>query len=260
MRRLAVTTATAALIAAGYAGVASAQQYVSGSAGFNFQADSDNSGAFSRDFVTGNGVAVPAGATLPEGTSVGWTTEFDTGLFLSAAYGWRLNDSFRVEGEISYTSADVETHTGVTAGGSALGGADAAVLITGSAPLGVTVADLVADGQGEITTVGYAVNGYYDFPIEGTAFTAYIGGGLGIAEVEVDYSPSATQIVSDQEMVGFYQLMAGGSYAVSENTELYGGYRWRQSGDAETQSSLIPANLDVENASHIIEAGVRYSF
>ena len=120
MKRLAATT-TAAFLAAGLSAAAGAQQYVSGSAGFNFQTDSDNSGAFSRGFVTGDGVAVPPGTTLPEGTSVGWTTEFDTGLFLSAAYGWRLNDVFRVEGEISYTSADVDTHKGVTAGGNALG-------------------------------------------------------------------------------------------------------------------------------------------
>lgn len=255
------TFAFAAAIAAAASATAGAQeQYVSGSAGFNLQNDSDNSGAFTRDFLTGDGVAVPAGTALPDGTSVGWTTEFDTGLFVSGAYGWRIADVFRVEGEISYTSADVDTHTGVTAGGTALGAADAAVLITGSAPLGVTVSDLVADGQGEVTSLGYAINGYYDFPVRNTPFTAYIGGGLGIAEVEVEYSPSATQIVSDKEMVGFYQIMAGGSYAVSDTTELYGGYRWRQSGDAETNSTLIPASLDVENASHIIEAGVRYTF
>ena len=124
----------------------------------------------------------------------------------------------------------------------------------------MTVEDLVADGQGEITTLGYAINGYYDFDIQDTPFAAYIGGGLGVAEVEVDYSPSATPIVSDKEMVGLCQIMAGGSYALYDSTELYTGYRWCQSADAETQSSLIPADLDVENASHIIEAGVRYSF
>lgn len=258
MKFLAATTA--AVLAAGLSGAATAQQYVSGSAGFNFQTDSDNAGAFSSDFITGDGVAVAPGTTLPAGTSLGWTTEFDTGLFLSAAYGWRLNDVFRVEGEISYTSADVDTHTDVTAGGAALGAADAAVLLTGSAPLGVSVADLVADGQGEISTVGYAINGYYDFAIQNTPFTAYVGGGVGVAEIDVEYSPSATPIISDKEMVGFYQLMAGASYAVSDNTELYTGYRWRQSGDAETESSLVPATLDIENASHIIEAGVRYSF
>lgn len=259
MKGLAVTTAIA--LVAGATGAVSAQeQYVSGSAGFNFQADSDNSGAFSRDFVTGAGGAVPAGTTLPEGASVGWTTEFDTGLFLSAAYGLKFQDTFRIEGEISYSSADVDAHTGVTAGGSAIGAADAAVLITGSAPLGVTVSDLVADGQGDVTSLGYAVNGYYDFAVQDTPFTAYIGGGLGIAELDVEYSPSGTQIVSDTEMVGFYQVMAGGAYAVSETTEVYAGYRWRQSGDAETDSALIPARLDVENASHILELGVRYTF
>lgn len=230
MKILTVTMASA--LVAGLSGTAAAQQYVSGSAGFNFQTDSDNSGALSRDFVTGDGVAVPAGTSLPEGTSVGWTTEFDTGLFLSAAYGLRLNEAFRVEAEISYSAADVDTHTGVEVGGGDIGAADAAVLITGSAPLGVTVADLVADGQGEVTTLGYAVNGYYDIEIPETAFTAYIGGGLGIAEVEVDYRPSGVEIVSDKEMVGFYQLMAGASYAVSDTTELYTGYRWRQTSDA----------------------------
>ncbi len=252
--------AFAASAAALFAGSASAQQYVSGSAGFNFQADSDNSGAFTRDFVTGDGVAVPAGVTLPSGTDVGWTTEFDTGLFVSGAYGLRLNDVFRVEGEISYTSADVDTHTGVTAGGSELGAADAAVLITGSAPLGATVEDVVADGQGEITSLGFAVNGYYDFTTADLPVDFYVGGGLGVAEVKVDYSPSGVGIVDDTEMVGFYQLMAGASYPVAEGVELFGGYRFRQSSDAEVDSTLIPATLDIENSSNILEFGVRYSF
>jgi opacity protein-like surface antigen len=252
--------AFAASAAALFAGSASAQQYVSGSTGFNFQADSDNSGAFTRDFITGDGVAVPAGTTLPNGTDVGWTTEFDTGLFLSGAYGYRLSETLRIEGELSYTSADIDTHTGVTAGGAALGAADAAVLITGSAPLGVTVSDLVADGQGDISSFGYAVNGYYDFANTDLPVDFYLGAGLGIAEVKVDYAPSGVGIVDDTEMVGFYQLMAGASYPVAEGVDLFGGYRFRQTQDAEVDSTLIPATLDIENTNHIVEFGVRYSF
>jgi opacity protein-like surface antigen len=154
----------------------------------------------------------------------------------------------------------VDTHTGVTAGGAALGAADAAVLITGAAPLGATVADIVADGQGDITSVGYAVNGYYDLPIQDTPFSAYAGLGLGIAEVDVDYSPSGVAIVDDTEMVGFYQVMVGGSYAISEGVEAFGGYRYRMSQDAETDSVLVPSSLDIENQNHILEVGVRYSF
>ena len=250
----------AASFAAAFTVPATAQQYVSASAGFNVQTDSDNAGAFTRDFVTGDGVAVPAGVILPSGTDVGWTTEFDTGLFLAAAYGFQINESVRVEAELSYASADVDTHVGVQAGGGALGAADAAALITGSAPLGVTVADLVADGQGEATSLGYAINAFYDFPFEGLPVDFYVGGGLGLAEVEIVYEPSGVSIVSDKEMVGFYQLMAGASYPISNSTSLFGGYRWRQLGDAEVDSTLIPARLDIEYASHILEFGVRFAF
>ena len=132
MRALFLTTVFAASV---FGAPAVAQQYVSASAGLNFQTDSDNAGAFTSDFVTGDGVAVPPGAVLSAGTGVGWTTEFDSGLFVSAAYGYRLNEMFRVEAELSYQGADVDTHTDVQAGGSALGAADAAVLITGGVGL-----------------------------------------------------------------------------------------------------------------------------
>jgi hypothetical protein len=167
-------------------GAASAQQYVSASAGFNVQADSDHAGGFTRDFVTGDGVAVPAGAILPNGTMVGWTTEFETGLFAAAAYGWRFTENFRIEAELSYLSADVDTHVGVQAGGGALGAADAAVLITGSPALGVPVADLVANGQGDISSVGDAINGYYDIANEDLPFDHYAGVGVGLAEMDID--------------------------------------------------------------------------
>jgi len=256
LKSLVVAAATAAAVA----GPATAQQYLSVSAGFNFQADSENAGAFTRDFLTGDGVAVPPGATLPNGTDVGWTTEFETGLFAAAAYGWRFNEIFRVEAELSYASADVDTHIDVQAGGGALGAADAAVLITGSAPLGVTVADLVADGQGDITSTGYGINGYYDLALEQLPFDLYGGLGFGLAELDIDYAPSGVAIINDTEMVGFFQLMAGASYPLTDTTDLTAGYRFRQFGDAEADSVLIPASLDIENTNHILEFGVRFSF
>lgn len=198
----------AAGLAAAFAAPASVQQYVSASAGFNFQTDSDNAGAFTRDFVTGDGVAMPAGVTLPAGADVGWTMQFETGLFLAAACGVTLSETVRVEAELSYLSADVDAHEGVQAGGSALGAANAAVLITGSAPLGVTMAELVAGGRGEATSVGYALNAFYDLPLETFPVDLDLGGGLGIAEVEVVYEPSEVSIVSDKERVGFHTFMS----------------------------------------------------
>ncbi len=256
--------ASALALSAGVAGVSAApalaQAYVSGSAGFNLQNDSSNSGAFTRDFVTGDGVAVPPGVTLPSGTEAGWTTEFDTGLFVAGAAGFRFSENLRLEAEISWLSADVDTHRDVQAGGNALGAADAAVLITGSAPLGVTVADLVADGRGDVRSLGYAINGYYDFPIPDTDFALYAGIGLGLSELQVDYRPSDVGIIDDTKMVAFWQVMAGGSFDIARNTALFAGYRYRRHSEADVQSSLIPANLNVEARSHILEAGVRFTF
>lgn len=236
-----------------------AQGYVSASAGFNFQADSDNSGAFDADFTTGDGVAVPPGTVLASGTSLGWTTEFDSGLFVAAAYGWRLNDAFRIEGEISYRGSDVDSHSDVTVGGGSIDAADAAVLITGAAPLGVTVGALVADGQGELTGLGFAVNGYYDIATEGP-IGFYLGAGLGFEAVDVEFAPSDTAILDDDDTVFFGQVLAGAGYAVSDATTLFAGYRYRVSEDVETELSLLPATLEIENQTHILEFGVRYSF
>ncbi|WP_421790793.1 outer membrane protein [Hyphobacterium sp.] len=250
---LAASAATLAL-----AGTASAQNYVSVSGGFNLQADSGNSGALTRDFVTGNGVAVPAGTTLSQGTPIAWNTEFGTGGFFSGAIGREVIENVRLEFEIAYSSADVDTHTNVTAGGNSIDAADAAVLITGSAPLGVTVGAAVADGRGDISTLSYAVNGFYDIPLE--MFTAYVGAGVGLAEVEVNYAPFGIAIIQDTESVGLFQVMAGASYPLNDTTDLFGGYRFRMAGDAGTNSVLFPTSLDVENNAHVFEFGVRFNF
>ena len=154
----------------------------------------------------------------------------------------------------------MDTHEGVHAGGAALGAADAAVLITGAAPLGVTVADLVADGQGEATSLGLAANIYYDFALDGAPFDLYAGAGLGLADVEIEYSPSDVVIIDDSQTAAFLQVMLGGAVPISENTDLFGGYRYRAFNDIEVQSVLVPADLDIEYANHILEFGVRVSF
>lgn len=259
MLRYLASPATAVIAAAAFASTASAQDYVSASAGFSFQSDSVNSGALTRDFTTGDGVAVPAGTVLPAGTSVGWDTEFDDGLFLAAAYGRRFDENWRVEFEISQAKSDVDTHTDVTVGGGAIGAADAAVLITGSAALGATVAEIVADGQGEISTLAYSVNAFYDLPMDG--YSLYLGAGIGLAEVEVDFVPSGVTIINDDaEATTLFQVMAGGAYPISDTTEMFGGYRYRTTGDVTVDASLFPASLDIENDSHILEFGVRFSF
>ena len=233
--------------------------YVSLSGGVSLQSDSENEGAFDGAFTTGAGSSITAGTVLDDGTRLGWTTEFDTGYAVSGALGRRF-DFFRAELEVAYQANDVDSHTGVTVGdGLALGGEDAGVLITGSDGIGVSVADFVGDGQGQIDTIFVMANAYYDFDLGGP-LKPYVGGGVGVGFIDVDYSPSGVGIIQDDATAFAYQAMAGLTYEVGPATELFAGYRYRATTDVEFDATLFSAGLDVENSANIVEAGLRFTF
>lgn len=256
----ALLTSAAALAALAFLSTPAAAQdyYGSVSAGWAWLDDSDNSGEFTSDFTTGEGTTIPAGTVLPAGSSLGWTTEFDDGYAIAAAFGRRFGN-WRGELELAYQSNDVDTHRDVQAAGIPLGAEDAGVLITGSPNLGVSVADLVADGRGSVETTFAMANVYYDFNAW-SGFTPYVGAGVGAGFVDVDYSPSGVQIVDDDATVLAYQVMAGASYDVSDRMEVFAQYRYRATEDVETDVALFDADLDIENRASVLEAGVRFAF
>ncbi len=254
-----VTLALVGVVAS--AGAASAQDkdwYASLSGGVSLLNDSDNLGAFNTDFTTGEGTTIPAGTVLPGGTSVGWTSEFDTGFAIAGALGKRKGN-FRGELEVAYQNNNVGTHTDVAVGGGPIGTEDAGVLVTGAGNLGVSVADLVADGQGDVQTVFVMANVFYDLDTGGP-LKPYIGGGVGVGFVDVNYAPSATTIIDDNSTEFAWQAMAGVAYEVSPSTDLYVGYRYRNTSDVTVTASLFDADLDIENTASVVEAGVRFTF
>lgn len=260
MKHLFIPALALAAAAFAFASPASAQnRYVAVSGGVAFLQDSDNKGEFSSPFTTGAGTAIPAGVTLPAGSSLGWTSEFDSGYTLSAAAGWRFSPNLRAELELAYQTNDIKTHKGVQAAGIPLGAEDAGVLITGSPNLGVTVGALVDDGKGGVDTTYLMANAFYDFNQMGK-FRPYVGAGLGLGMVNVDYSPSGVEIVDDDKTVFAYQLIAGSDFAVSDRMALFAQYRYRATSDVDVDVSLFDASLDIENRSSAIEVGLRYSF
>ncbi len=234
--------------------------YFGGSFGFQMQDDSDNSGAFTSDFTTGNGDPdVPNGTVLPAGTTVGWMTEFDDGMAFSLEAGQRYDSGLRSGIELSYGSADVATHMGVTAGGGLIDGVDAAVLTGSAAQLGVTVGEVVADGRGDITTLSLFANAYYDFNRDGK-FAPYIGAGVGFSDVDITFNPSGVGIVDDGETVLAYQAKLGATLQFNDAWEGYAEYAYRMSDDVEVAVDLFPASLEVENQQGLFNIGVRYRF
>nr|WP_070960374.1 outer membrane beta-barrel protein [Hyphomonas sp. Mor2] len=252
--KLASLTAVSAVLA----GAAAAQEYyVGGSIGFAQQNDSSNSGSTGA-FTTGN---LGDGSTLPvaAGTAYGWDTEFDNGTAFAGEFGARFGNGWRGGVEIAYSGADVDTHTGVTLGGGSIDGVDAAAIAGSPTPLGVTVAAVVADGQGEITNTGVFLNGYYDFNTAG-AFQPYVGAGIGFSSVDVTYQPSAITVIDDSETKLAYQIKAGATWQLDGQWELFGEYAYRATEDIELDNQLFPGTLDIENTQNVFSIGARYRF
>lgn len=253
-----VSSGAAALLTASAATSFAQDYYVSASGGLSILGESDNAGAFDGPFTTGEGTTLPAGAVLPDGTPVGWSTEFDTGYALAGAlgkdFGW-----LRGEIEVAYQSNGIDSHAGVSAGGIALDGEDAGVLITGSPTIGVTVGDLVANGRGDVSTLFVMANVYYDLDLGGR-IKPYVGGGAGIGFSDVDYSPSGVSIIEDDASAFAYQAMAGIAYGLTPSLDLKLGYRYRATSNLDVEADLFSADFDIENRASIIEAGLTYTF
>ncbi len=235
------------------------QFYISGSYGYADIDDVDSNGTFTSDFTTGTVTGVNPPLVIGSGNAVEWDTDLDSGDAYSLSFGMFF-DNFRVELEYAASSADIDSHDDVTAAGLALGAIDAGVLISGNVgDLGVSVADLVAAGEGEVETETIFVNGFYDFRND-SKWVPFVGVGIGYATVDVSYEPSNVAIIDDDDDVFAYQLMAGLAYQLNDQIAVSASLRYRDYEEATVNSSLLPAEFDIELDEMVYDVGFRYSF
>ncbi len=230
--------------------------YIGISGGAALPQDSKNKGIFTT--------TVPATAAFPaisSGTPLEWRTEFDTGFNISALAGYRFDNGLRIEAELGYSQYDVKTHRDVTVGGTNIDALDVAVLTRGApAAANPRVGAVVGNGNfGRVKNLGGYANAFYDFNHGGT-FQPYVGGGVGVQQVDVNYSPSNVKIGIAKKTVFAYQAMAGATFKISPGLELYGQYTYRAADRAKIPLSLLPATLGVESKQSLISVGLRIPF
>lgn len=251
-----IAAGTAAMILFPATAMAKEGPYVGVSGGVALPNDSNNSGAF-----TSTVPATPDFDAIPADTSLAWNTEFDTGYAINGQVGYAFDNGLRLELEGAFTRYDVDTHSGLTVGGTNIDAVDVAVLTRGAPdPANPTVGAVIADGQGRVTNFGLFANAFYDFNPEGT-FKPYVGAGLGYQWADIEFRPSGVDVADDSDGGLAYQLMAGASFALSDSAEIFGQYTWRDRTDtAEVPLNLLPATLGVETGQSIVSAGVRFRF
>lgn len=110
--------------------------------------------------------------------------------------------------------------------------------------------DVEAPGSGEVDVQSGMANMLIDFTNE-TNWTPYVGGGLGMASIDVD---------GDDDSVFAWQLMAGLDYAPEAMPMTVWGLRYRYLGaqDADINAGGVPTEFEYDN--HSIEAAARFRF
>ena len=182
-------------------------------------------------YVSGNlGFAMASDSDLTDSAVPGVTvnTEFDTGLAFGAALGYDFN-RFRVEGEISYQTNDVDK---------------------------IGAQGVFFDATGDATALSFLINGYYDFKNR-SAFTPYVSAGLGFAQVEfnnLNISRLGFSGSNDKDTVFAYQIGIGVGYAVTEKVTIDVKYRYFGTEDSEYDTT------EAEFASNNFLFGVRVNF
>lgn len=140
--------------------------------------------------------------------------DFDDDFNLSAAIGREWGVTTRGELELQYQEADV----------------DSSVIF------------------GDVQTWSIFANGYYDFDLN-MAIEPYIMAGLGANIYDAE-----TNLVDDSDTVFAWQAGAGVNFDVGPQSEVFTGYRYQNSLDAE------PGALDIDYQQHELLAGLRWYF
>ncbi len=250
---------SAAVAAALFAGLSSAHDwYVSGSASWQSQDDSRNSGALTAPFNAGTDGTNPP-ATIASGTSLGWETEFDDGYAISGEVGKKFKNGLRGAFEVNWAETDIQRHSGFEVGGANVDAADVALLTGSAAPTGTTVGTVLNNGQGQIQNLSAFANAYYDFN-RGGVIEPYVGAGVGVTRVEAEYRPSGVAVGKDHDTAFAYQAKAGVTYALNKNWDVFGEYAYRASEDIEMDLDLVPGTIDIENKRQTVGVGLRYRF
>lgn len=182
----------------------------------------------------------PSGAT---GTSQ--QISYDTGYSVNGAVGYDFGINIRTEFEVAYRHADTNSLTPIAAG---------------------------FHFESDISLVSLLANAFYDFKLP-HGFTPYLGGGLGVAFVDIKQGDSIvivnpvtgqfnTNNNNSSDTVFAYQVGAGITYALAPKVSLDAGYRYFSTSDINNNNVTkpnMPSNKQ-EFSSHIGQLAIRYKF
>lgn len=163
-------------------------------------------------------------------SGVGTVRPVNPGFTMSAAFGRYVDEIrvFRLEAEVLYNYNRIGNFSGAAA-------------------------------SGTISNVGIMFNGIYDFRTD-TAWTPYLGGGLGYGIVKLDDFASGATAINDSSGELAYQFKAGVTYQFSPTWVANLGYRLYGTDNLSFTDS-VGTSIKSEGALYqSVELGFRFHF
>ncbi len=181
-------------------------------------------------------VSIGGGVTVPDDTEqstiiapfsgsnefalpTGFDTGFEPGFNVGGIIGYKFNSNWRIEGELRYSSADIEETT-------ANGEFD---VPTAANPQGT-----LTPNSGDVSVTSVFANAAFDVPIGGR-LVPYFGAGVGYADIDISgLGPESG------EGVFAYQVFAGGNVEIDDISAIGARFSFINTADFEYD----PVGLD----------------
>jgi len=183
------------------------------------------------DLYAGAALGVVKGPNSAASGTSGGAVEFDAGNMGAAFFGGRFQSNdihWRGEAEAARRALDLSTVSGTAAQGEAL------------------ATSLMGNALVDLDMVG---------PVQ-----PYIGAGVGLAKVDLNgASPFGGSTVNGSDTVGALQLLAGASFRLNEQVDLFTDYRYFTTGDADFTTAAGTAT-SMKLSTHSVLAGLRFNF
>ena len=205
-----------------------------------------------------------------------WSEGFDSGYVVGASLGWDFGTNWRTELEFAYRWNDVDSgarvHFTGTAASTVYGTyTGTAYIATSTTALSSVFAysnpnttivntntNVNNSTDGEIKTMSFMANVWYDFDFGDSRFRPFIGGGIGLAQVDLEYRAnlaynhiSHTYGPGDDDWGFAYQVGAGLGYEFDNGIVMSAQYRYFATGEVQlgTRDAM---SLNVESQNFLI--------
>lgn len=172
-------------------------------------------------YITGNlGLAMATDADV-DNANPGESLKYDYGYAINGGLGYNFGNNMRLEAEVGYQENDLDKMKNSPA------------------------------ASGDTRNISLLVNGYLDFT-NGGPFVTFISAGVGIANIDIDFSSTGPWGNGDDTVLGI-QLGAGMGYMVNDTLTIDVKYRYFETEDVEI------GDFDIDYSTHNIYVGARMS-